>query len=249
MSQNPEHVILIHGAWAGAWVWGPLIREMDALGLSCIAPELPGNGHHSIPYAQVSQSDYLAEISHVLDHVSGPVALVGHSGGGMLVTAAAQAFPDRVSHAIWIAGMLLPNGQSFDDVTASLSGDDSRFGVSPHVKPTPDGAASVVSPEHAVHYFFHDLDADAGAKAAARLTPQPSVGRRIRTQTDHAFEQIPKLYLCATTDRTVVPAAQRSMAAMTANVTTVDIPTGHVPHVSHAQQTARIVSDWLSGSN
>ena len=46
MPENmPEHLILIHGAWAGGWVWERLLAPLRAAGFRPHALELPGNGH------------------------------------------------------------------------------------------------------------------------------------------------------------------------------------------------------------
>jgi hypothetical protein len=33
--------VLVHGAWLGSWAWGPLVRELEALGHEASAPDLP----------------------------------------------------------------------------------------------------------------------------------------------------------------------------------------------------------------
>ncbi|MEM8849671.1 MAG: alpha/beta fold hydrolase, partial [Pseudomonadota bacterium] len=75
--------------------------------------------------ADTSEADIVVALSEAIEAEPGSVALVGHSGGGMLVTPGATADPHRVSHGIWIAGMLTPDGRSFDDI----AGPGRRFGV------------------------------------------------------------------------------------------------------------------------
>lgn len=246
MPAPPDRVILIHGAWAGAWVWDALIPELGALGWDAEGIELPGNGHHAIPLERTTEADLHAALTDAIHARPGRVALVGHSGGGMLVTAGAMAHPGRVSHGIWIAGMLIPDGRSFDDIQDGIAGPGRRFGVTPHVVPTPDGLGTMVPVDKAVEYFFHDVDPDTAMAAAMRLTAQPNVGRRLRTVCDAAFGDLPKLYIAAHDDRSVLPEAQRVMAASACIITLQTIQSGHAPQVTQAPQLAQMISDWLA---
>ncbi len=249
MPPRPERLILIHGAWAGPWVWEALIPELAAFGLRAEALALPGDGTHPIAPEDATEADFHACIAQAIDASPGPVALVGHSGGGMLVTAGAEAFPDKVSHAIWIAGMLIPDARSFDDIQTQIMGPDTRFGVTPHVVQAADGRTSTVPPDVAVTYFFHDAPPPVARAAAARLTPQPMAGHRLRTRTGQHFAALPKLYIHAQDDRSVIPAAQTAMSNSSPHVTVAGIASGHVPQLSQPLRVAQIIADWLSSSS
>ncbi len=244
-SPTPTRLILIHGAWAGPWVWDGLIEELAALGWLADALELPGDGFHALAPEDAEEADFLACVAEAIEAEPGPVVLVGHSGGGMLVTAGASAFPDRVSHAVWVAGMLLPDGRTFDDIEEAVVGTGKRFGVTPHIRVSDDGLTSTVSAEAGAEYFFHDAAPEIAAAAAARLTPQPSSGHRLRTETGSEFDAIPKLYVLATDDRSVLPEAQRMMCDDVAGLTVAEIDTGHAPQLTKAPELAAMIDRWL----
>lgn len=245
MHLHPERLILIHGAWAGPWVWDALIRELAQHGLHADALALPGDGTHRIAPEDAVEADFLNCIADAIESASGRVALVGHSGGGMLVTAGAEAFPERVSHGIWIAGMLIPDGRSFDDIQTDIMGQGTRFGITPHIAHSADKRTTTVPQDMAVRYFFHDAPDSIARAAAARLTPQPNSGHRIRTQTGPRFAALPKLYIHAQEDRSVIPAAQTAMSKSTTNVTVQPIRSGHVPQLTRPARVSRIMADWL----
>jgi len=242
---RPERLLLIHGAWAGAWVWDGLVAELNTLGWQAEALDLPGDGFHPIALEDAQTEDFHACLAQAIESQPGPVALVGHSGGGMLVTAGAEAHPQQVTHGIWIAGMLIPDGRSFDDIQEDLMGPGGRFGVTPHIIPCADSSGSRVSTEAACRYFFHDADARLAAQAAARLTPQPAAGHRLRTPTTAAFSQLQKLYVLANDDRSVLPQAQRAMAQSAKNIDIVEMASGHAPQLTQAALLAGLINAWL----
>ena len=246
MPPHPERLILIHGAWAGPWIWDGLVKELALRGLQAEALALPGDGRHSITPQDATETDFHNCIAQAIEAAPGPVVLVGHSGGGMLVTAGAEAFPDKVSHGIWIAGMLIPDGRSFDDIQSQIMGSDKRFGITPHVVQAADGRTSTVPPDMAVRYFFHDAPEPVARDAASRLTPQPNAGHRLRTRTGQNFAAMPKLYIHAQEDRSLIPTAQTVMSKSSANVTVAEIASGHVPQLTQPARVAQIIVDWLS---
>ena len=246
MPPRPERLILIHGAWAGPWVWEALIAELAAHGVQAEALALPGDGTHPVAPEAAREADYHDCIAQAIAAAPGPVALVGHSGGGMLVTAGAEAFPDKVSHGIWIAGMLIPDGRSFDDIQTQIMGRQARFGITPHVVQAADGRTSNVPPDIAVRFFFQDAPEHVARAAAARLTPQPNAGHRLRTLTGPRLKALPKLYIQAQDDRSVIPAAQAVMSQSIPRVTIETIASGHVPQLTQPARLAQIIADWLA---
>lgn len=249
MPPRPERLILIHGAWAGPWVWDALIPELLDCGWRAKALALPGDGSHRIPVGSATAADFHASLASAIHAEPGPVALVGHSGGGMLVTAGADAHPEKVSHGIWIAGMLIADGRSFDDIQSEVAGPEGSIGVTPFVEMSPDGLISTVSQQTACEFFFHDAGTRVAADAAAKLTPQPTSGRRLPTKAGPKFEQMQKLYVLAEYDRSVLPAAQRMMATSVPNVTLASIATGHAPQLVAPVELAKILSDWIGSTS
>lgn len=221
------------------------MAELTRLGRNAVTLDLPGDGTHPMPPDRAKEEDFHACFDAAILASPGPVALIGHSGGGMLVTAAATRHPSRVSNGIWLAGMLIPDGRSFDQICAEVAGAGAKICVTPHIQASPDGLTSTVPPEAAIAHFFDDFPPNQARAAAARLTPQPTSGHRIATKTGPQFAALPKLYLLATRDKSVLPAVQRHMCAGVENLTLRQIDSGHVPQVTKPRALAALIDRWL----
>ena len=111
-----DPVVLIHGAWAGSWVWDRLLPFLESAGLACTAVDLPGNGFDAVDPAAVTLADYLDHITGLISQWPGTVSLVAHSGGGNIASAFAERWPALVSRIVYVAGIMLPDGKSFVDI-------------------------------------------------------------------------------------------------------------------------------------
>ncbi|MDD7968945.1 alpha/beta hydrolase [Actinomycetospora lemnae] len=104
---SPTTYVLVHGAFANASHWGPVARALALRGHRAVAVDLPGHGLDARPtgMAGISTADDVAAVVEVVraarEH--GPVVLVGHSRGGMTVTAVANAVPELLDHVVYVS--------------------------------------------------------------------------------------------------------------------------------------------------
>jgi len=75
--------LLVHGGQHGSWCWQRVIPELERLGHSASAVDLPGNGCASdhTPLSEVTLSSYVQRVEDALLELSEPPVLVGHSIG------------------------------------------------------------------------------------------------------------------------------------------------------------------------
>lgn len=245
---GPDPVVLIHGAWAGAWVWDRLIPLLQAAGLRTFAVDLPGNGTDATPASDVSLALYVAHVGEVLARLGRPASLVAHSGGGLIASALAEAFPERVVRIAYVAGMMLPSGASFADLVASvLPRHPEAAGIGPHLLWSRDRTTSRVPEAVARRIFFHDCPEDLARGAALRLRPQPEGGRAVRVRlTPERFGRVKRLYVELLHDRSVVPAVQDRMCTLVPGAERVPIPTGHAPQLGAPQLLAGVLLPFLA---
>lgn len=229
-----RHVVLIHGAWAGSWVWDHLLDGLRAAGFRPHAVDLPGNGSDDTPAAAVSLDIYAAHVCALIDQLEGPVQLVAHSGGGMTATAVAEKRAERIAGVTYVAGMMLPSGLSFADACAELvSTAPEVSGVGPFLQRSADGLGTRVPAEIACALFFHDVQLPQALAAAQRLGSQPDGGRAVVARwTAERFGRLPRLYIECGTDRSVVPAVQRWMQELVPGAERVTLDCGHAPQLA-----------------
>lgn len=246
--ENKPTFVLIHGAWAGSWVWDALKPELEAAGHRVLTLDMPGNPQHPAAEEDISMAGCMAHIAAACAEIAGPLLLVGHSGGGVIVTQAAEMLAERVAGVAYLAGMMLPSGLGFAELTTELiQNHPEAVGIWPHLHWAEDRQSSTVPPEAVCEIFLQDLPRDQAMAAAQRFCSQPEGTRAlVANWTAERFGRLPRLYVEATEDRSVVLAAQRKMQALVPGAQVVSLPCGHVPQVV---QTAAVAEALLAFAN
>lgn len=233
-------IVLVHGAWSTGATWAALAPLLEAAGHAVTALTLPGHGDDPTPPDQVGLSDYAAHVAQVL-RAGPPAVLVGHSMGGMVISAAAELAPERVKRLIYIAAFLPKDGQSLLDLIKTQAAP----GIRDAVRPGPKGA-TVLDPALAADVLFQDATPDARAIGLAGLTRQPNKGQTEPARLSEArFGRIARDYILCTDDLTVSPELQRAMLAATPGTTEHELSTGHVPQLTAAPELARLMSQII----
>ncbi|MDN5767777.1 MAG: alpha/beta hydrolase [Humibacillus sp.] len=97
----PPTIVLVHGAFADASGWAGVMRELQAAGLTVLAPPNP---------LRQLRGDAEA-ITSFVDAIDGPVLLVGHSYGGAVISRASADLPGVVG-LLYIAAFGLDEGET-----------------------------------------------------------------------------------------------------------------------------------------
>src|SRR5262245_42265847 len=109
--------VLVHGAFSGAWIWGPLMDRLKAAGHSVEAFDLPGLGDDCTPASEITLDGCAARLCDVLQRNSEPAVVVGNSMGGIIATQGAARRRDRVAALVYVAAFIPKDGQSLLDLT------------------------------------------------------------------------------------------------------------------------------------
>ena len=241
-------LLLIHGAWQGSWVWARLLPELAAAGLEAHVIDLPGNGWGPQADAEASLERYVEQVLVIMAKVGNPVVLLGHSGGGITVSQVAEAAPEQVAALVYLAGMMLPDGQTYADfVSGEVAALESvQGGIGPHLQWSEDHRTSTVPAAAARAVFLHDADEATAGWAAERLRRQHESGRAMAPSvTKTRYGSVPRLYIEAVDDRSVPIQMQRKMQALQPGTQRLSLDCGHVPQLVKPRETATALDAGL----
>jgi len=221
--------VLVHGAFHGAWCWSKLVPELEARGHRAVAFDLPGGGDDPTPVEKVTLDGYVSRVADVVTHQAEPVILVGHSLGGMTITAAGERVPDRIHKLVYLCAFILRDGESLYTLLDPTAPADSV----PPKGSSWDIVSSPVPTEVAPKIFYNGCSEVDVAYALARLRPQANAPRLTRVSlTAERFGRVPRAYIETTNDQAVSLEMQRKMVANSPCAQIRSLPTGHSPFFS-----------------
>ncbi len=110
--------VLIHGAYQGGWIWGPVAERLRAEGHVVHSPSLDGCGERAAQRRPVitteSQAEEIAQLLFYED--LSDVVLVGTSSGGMVTAKTAELARERVARLVFVDALVLMHGELIGDV-------------------------------------------------------------------------------------------------------------------------------------
>jgi pimeloyl-ACP methyl ester carboxylesterase len=186
-----------------------------------------------VQHPTVSLADDVAATTRLVRAQDGPVLLVGHSYGGVVITEAGH--DAQVAGLVYIAAFAPDRGES----VATLIQDPPLGAPVPPILPPRDGYL-FVDPAQFPAAFAADVDADRAAFMADSQVPW-GVGALHGAVGEPAWRTKPSWYLVATDDRMIPPPAQRSMATR-AGSTVVEVAGSHAIYVSQPQAVAALIA-------
>ncbi len=222
-------IVLVHGAWADGSSWNPVSTALQSQGFDVLTPP-------NLLHGVAGDAAYIA--SFLAQRTTGPVILVGHSYGGVVMTNAGAAGGD-VKALVYVNAFIPDAGETVFDI---LGGSGSALDV-PDPTAVLDLAGYPDAPEGDVEAFLkpstvHEAFAQDLPEADRLLiiaSQRPiALGANIGPTEATAWSSIPAWAVVGTQDRVIPPATQRSMAER-AGATISEVDASHVSMVSQPQ--------------
>ncbi|MFI6874869.1 alpha/beta fold hydrolase [Streptomyces sp. NPDC050400] len=220
-------IVLVHGAFADASGWSHVITHLTREGHTVVAPPNPLRGVHA-------DSAYLAAF---LATLQGPLVLVGHSYGGVLITNAAYG-DVRVRALVYVAAFAPDAGETVPALQTKFTGTkltEAALDFRQH----PQGVDGYVKRAVFREVFAGDLSRSEADLLWATQRPGDTATLS-EASGEPAWSTIPSYYLVASEDNLIPPAAQRFMAAR-AGAHTVEVEASHVAMISQPRTTAALI--------
>ncbi|WP_264537480.1 alpha/beta fold hydrolase [Flavobacterium sp. N1736] len=230
--------VLVHGAWQAPYVWNEVKADLIKNGNRVIVIELPGHGTDKTPPQNLSINAYRDKVISELSKVDGKVILVGHSMGGMVVTAVAESVPSKISKLVYIGAFLPKSGQSIGDL--AMTDPDSILG--PSLIESADHLTLDVKATDLTNLFISDGNTSAKQSVVDNYRTEPAIPFGDKAVlTNENFGSVEKVYIKTTKDKVISPKLQDQMIAAAGIKTVFQINTSHSPFLAQP----KTVSDLL----
>ena len=175
--------------------------------------------------------DYADRVVSVIDEQSEPVVLVGHSMGGIVVSLAAEARPDRIKKLVYVTGFLLQDGETL----LSVAETDEEAIVLPNLVPSEDGNSFTV--RNIKDVFYGDCSDEDVERATPRLVPEPAFAFATPVSVkENSFGRVPRAYVECVLDRAIGITAQKAMHERLQCETVISMQTSHSPFFSAPEE-------------
>ena len=236
-----SNYILVHGSGHGSWCWERVTPLLEEMGHKVTAVDLPGNGHDDTPLADVTLETYAESVTGVLDAQDGPAVLVGHSLGGLSISRAAEMRPDKVAVLVYLAAVMLQDGEIFMPPASSDPADVRRVLETRTTWTIADDLSHVVhKPEFSPRRFYNNCTREDVAWALTKLAPQP-VGPLVSPMriSDENHGRVPRVFIECSMDNAVPPERCREMYTALPCSEVMVMDTDHSPFLNMPEELAR----------
>ena len=223
------NIVLVHGGFVDGSGWEAVYRKLRKDGYEVSIVQNP----------TISLADDVRATIRVVAAQDGPVVLVGHSYGGVVITEAGN--DPKVVGLVYIAAFAPDEGES----VSSLIKDPARGAPVPPILPPREGylfldrakfpASFAADVDRAKAEFMADAQVPWGVEALEGAIGLP------------AWKAKPSWYLVAKDDRMIPPAAQRLMAKR-AGSKVVEVSGSHAVYVSQPEEVARLIAQAAEAS-
>jgi pimeloyl-ACP methyl ester carboxylesterase len=229
-SGGVKNIVLVHGAWADGSSWSKVIPLLEAQGYHVVAAQLP--------LTSLEDDDAATEraIARITAAYPGPVLLVGHSYGGVVI-GDKPGNGSNVAGLVYVAAFAPDSGESALSLLGTLS-------APPPIKQylVFDSAQqfATISPQGVVAAFAQDLSrleqitltATQGQTSLAALSATPTV--------IPAWRAKPTWFIVSAQDK-VITADLEERLAERMNATTITLPTCHVAMLQEPFRVAEFI--------
>ena len=231
-------IVLIPGFWLDGNSWSDVTAPLTAAGHTVHPLTLPGLESRDTDRSGISLRDHVDAVVAVVDSLPAPVVLVGHSGGGAIAHAVADARPDAIARIVYVDSGPLGDGNVINDELPEQNGE----------VPLPDW--SLFEDEDLI-----DLDDELRERFRAIAIPQPARVTSDKQQlSDPRRYDVPITVICCEFS---TAALKKWMSdgvpyfaelAKVKDVTLVDLPTGHWPQLTKPRELASAILDAVGAT-
>jgi pimeloyl-ACP methyl ester carboxylesterase len=227
-------VVLVHGAYHGAWCWDLLAPELERRGHRVTAVDLP------ISDPAAGANAYADVVERATAGSREPV-IVGHSMAGLVIPLVAAR--RAVRRLVFLAAFLPLPGASVNEQRQAEPIDGRVPPTTAEWEPLGDDVWRI-GPTTATELFFHDAPPDLAAWAVERLRPQ---AYRAMSEPSPlvAWPDVESASIICRDDRAMNPDWGRTAARGRLGIEAIEVDGGHSPFLTRPVELAGILDTIL----
>lgn len=227
--QTKPTIVLVHGAFADSASWEGVTRILLADGYPVIAAANPLR----------SVSIDAGYVNTVLNSIQGPIVLVAHSYGGMVISNAVEG-NTNVQALVYVDAFAPDAGESAFTLSTLYPG--SVLGPALLPVPLPDGTADLYIQQDKVPTVFAP-DIPEGDAQWMAATQRPVTDAALNEASgEPAWKTIPSWFIYGERDLVIPPELIAFMAKRADAMETIVIPgASHVAMISHPDEVANVI--------
>ena len=222
-----KNYIIVPGAWSAPYAWADVKASLEKSGHTVTVVQLPGHGSDQTAPQNVTMDIYRDAVIDAMNTVSGKVVLVGHSMGGVVISAVAEKVPAKIEKLVYVAAFVPLSGQSMLDLALT----DTTSVTGHHLVLSEDNLTIDVEHDQIIDGFIQDGTSDEKNLVLSNYKTEPTIplGDKV-TLTAANYGSVAKVYIKTSIDQTVTPRLQKRMLAATpAFEATYHLNTSHSP--------------------
>lgn len=223
-------IVLVHGAFAESSSWNGVTARLLSRGYPVVAAANPLR----------SVKGDAAYLDGVVGSIKGPVVLVGHSYGGLVISNADNS-GRRIKALVYVAAFAPEAGETAAGLSARFPGSSLGSALAPPVALQDGGNDLYIRQDRFHDQFAADIsDADAAAAAVAQ---RPITDKALNEPSGTpVWTSIPSWSIYGSEDKNIPPAALAFMARRAQSKRTVAIDgASHVVMMSHPDEVAGLI--------
>lgn len=202
-----KNILLVHGAFHDERCWNKLRPHLESNGFRTHAVTLRGHGSTGFSPYRVSMSTYAQDVCNKLQTIGGPCVVVGHSMGGVVISAAAELRPDLFKSMVYLAAMVPQQKSSLIALHKQFPNEALAKATKPSIKGT-----AAVERLSAKSIFYGKCSEQEQDEAVVLLCGQPIRPSFSSVRwSDACLGSVPKFYIECTEDQAIFIKDQRAM--------------------------------------